>query len=160
MLLEVASAQFARGDRRSVTYMVLERCVRARSRANREERVIEQQQAKHETNCPPRQTYVTVCGLLGDDIAHSLHFIIDATNTDFALPSSLHSMNTREPRQLLPRHLCRGRACSARMLRLASKHATRFPRCKTLVRSRHVREALRALARQSRRKRLHIRQNC
>jgi hypothetical protein len=98
MLLQVAAAQFARGDRRSVTYMVLDRRVGARSGANREERVIEQQQAKHETNCPPRKTDVTISGLLGD-IAHSLHFIIDAAGADFDCSVRLllnkHSRNER-----------------------------------------------------------------
>ena len=82
MLLQVAAAQFARGDRRAVTYMVLERCVRARSRANRKKGVIEQQQTKHEANRTPREADVTTSRLLGD-IAHSLHFIIDAAGADF-----------------------------------------------------------------------------
>jgi len=82
VLLQVAAAQFARGDRRPITYVVLDRGVGARSGANREERVIEQQEAKHETNGPPRKADA-ISGLLGD-IAHSLHFIIDATGADFA----------------------------------------------------------------------------
>jgi hypothetical protein len=81
VLLQVAAAQFARGDRRPITYVVLDRGVGARSGANREERVIEQQEAKHETNCPPRKADA-ISGLLGD-IAHSLHFIIDAAGADF-----------------------------------------------------------------------------
>ena len=80
VLLQVAAAQFACGDRRPITYVVLDRGVGARSGANREERVIEQQEAKHETNCPPRKADVTISRLLGD-IAHSLHFIIDALGT-------------------------------------------------------------------------------
>ena len=83
VLLQVAAAQFARGDRRPIANVVLDRGVGARSGANREERVIEQQEAKHETNCPPRKADVTISRLLGD-IAHSLHFIIDATGADFA----------------------------------------------------------------------------
>ena len=82
MLLQVAAAQFARSDRRPVTYMVFDRRSRARSGTNREEWVVEQQKTKHETNCPPRTTD-TISGLLGD-IAHSLHFIIDAAGADFA----------------------------------------------------------------------------
>jgi hypothetical protein len=98
MLLEVAAAQFARGDRRAVTYMVLERCVRARSRANRKKGVIEQQQTKHEANRTPREADVTTSRLLGD-IAHSLHFIIDAAGADFDASVRLllnkHSRNER-----------------------------------------------------------------
>src|SRR5579872_7411010 len=82
VLLQVAAAQFARGDRRPIANVVLDRGVGARSGANREERVIEQQEAKHETNGPPRKADA-ISGLLGD-IAHSLHFIIDATGADFA----------------------------------------------------------------------------
>ena len=83
MLLQVAAAQFAGRNCRSVTYVMLDRRVRTRGRANREERVVEQKQPKHETNRPPRKADTSVSVLLGDK-THSLHFIIDAANTGFA----------------------------------------------------------------------------
>ena len=94
MLLQVAAAQFARGDRRPVTYVVLDRRVWARRPANREERVIEQQQTKHETNRAPGKTDF-ISRLLGD-IAHSLHFIIDAAGADF--DSSVRLVLNKHPR--------------------------------------------------------------
>ncbi len=93
MLLKIAATQFACGDRGPVTYVVLDRRVGARSGANREERVIEQQQAKHETNRAPRKAHVSQ--LLGD-IAHSLHFIIDAVGPDS--DSSVRHLLDKHPR--------------------------------------------------------------
>jgi len=94
VLLQIAAAQFARGDRQSVTYMVLDRRVRAGGGANREEWVVEQQQTKHETNRAPGKTHSTISRLLGE-VAHSLHFIIDAAGSDF--DSSMRLLLNRHP---------------------------------------------------------------
>jgi hypothetical protein len=60
MLLQVAAAQFARGDRRSITYVVLDRGGRTSGGANREERVVEQKQTEHETNRAPQEVHMSV----------------------------------------------------------------------------------------------------
>jgi hypothetical protein len=83
MLLQVAAAQFTCGDCRPITYVVLDRLGRARSGTNREKRVVEQQQAKHKADHTPGKADSPVSRLLGD-IAHSFHFIIDASIAGFA----------------------------------------------------------------------------
>src|SRR5580693_4508112 len=79
--------------------MVPNRRVRAGSGANREERVIEQEQTKHETNRAPGKTRSHISGWSGE-IAHSLHFIIDASAASFALRPGFSRSNTSETRVL------------------------------------------------------------
>ena len=88
MWLQIAAAQFARSDRRPVTYVVLDRRGGAWSGANRKERIVEQQQTKDETQRPPRKADSAISRRIGD-IAHSIHIIIDAAGSDFASSVSL-----------------------------------------------------------------------
>ena len=79
-MLKVAAAQFARGDGRSITDVVLDRCGGAAGGANRKKRVVEQQQSKHQRHRPPGKADSRIAGKRGAR-AHSLHFIIDALGT-------------------------------------------------------------------------------
>jgi hypothetical protein len=96
MLLQVAATQFASRDCRPITYVVLECRVRARSRENREKWVVEQKQAKNDTNRSPGKANNGSPRLLGD-IAHSIHFIIDASNAVFASSAEQRFVNEPAP---------------------------------------------------------------
>ena len=99
MLLEFAGAQFARGNRRSITYVPLDRRIRAARRIDGEEWVVEQKQREHQANRPSKKPDRLVSRWLGD-IAHSLHITIDAAGADFAATQSRYSINPHNQNEL------------------------------------------------------------